>query len=54
MYNPKGKGKGKAIALQGWRGPECSRGLRLPDFKTIRHMKVIRLSALRTGHLYPQ
>jgi hypothetical protein len=24
-----------AIPLQGWRGPEGSRRLRLPDFKTI-------------------
>jgi hypothetical protein len=27
--------KGKAIPLQAWRGPEGSRRLRLPDFKTI-------------------
>jgi hypothetical protein len=27
--------KGKAIALQVWTGPEDSRRLRLPDFKTI-------------------
>jgi len=27
---------------------------RLPDFHDIRHMKVVRLSASRTGHLYPQ
>jgi len=27
--------KGKAIPLQAWRGPEVSRRLRLPDFKTI-------------------
>ena len=33
--NKKGKGKGKAIPLQAWTGPEGSRGLRLPDFKTI-------------------
>ena len=31
----KGKGKGKAIPLEVWRGPEGSRRLRLPDFKTI-------------------
>jgi len=31
----KGKGKGKAIPLQSWIGPEGSRRLRLPDFKTI-------------------
>jgi hypothetical protein len=27
--------KGKAIPLQPWRGPDGSRSLRLPDFKTI-------------------
>jgi len=27
--------KGKAILLQPWTGPECSKTLRLPDFKTI-------------------
>jgi hypothetical protein len=31
----KGKGKGKAIPLQALTGPEGSRRLRLPDFKTI-------------------
>jgi hypothetical protein len=31
----KGKGKGKAIPLQAWTGPEESRRFRLPDFKTI-------------------
>jgi hypothetical protein len=29
------KGKGKAIPLQAWTGPESSRRLRLPDFKTV-------------------
>jgi len=29
------KGKGKAIPLQAWTGPEGSRRLRLPDFKKI-------------------
>jgi hypothetical protein len=28
-------GKGKAILLQAWTGPEGSRRLRLPDFKTV-------------------
>jgi hypothetical protein len=28
-------GKGKAIPIQAWRGPEDSRRLRLPVFKTI-------------------
>ena len=31
----KGKGRGKAIPLQSWTGPENSRGLRFPDFKTF-------------------
>jgi hypothetical protein len=30
-----GKGKGKAIPLQAWTGLKGSRGLKLPDFKTI-------------------
>ena len=30
-----GKGKGIAVPLQPWTGPECSRRLRLPDFKTV-------------------
>ena len=29
-----GKGKGKAVQLQAWTGPEGSRKLRLPDFVT--------------------
>jgi len=29
------KDKGKAIPLQAWTGPEGSRNLRLPDFKTF-------------------
>jgi len=29
------KAKGKAIPLQAWTGPEGSRRLRLPGFKTI-------------------
>ena len=28
------KGKGKAIPVQAWTGPEASRRLRLPDFMT--------------------
>jgi len=27
--------KGKVIPLQAWRGPEGSRRLKLPDFKTV-------------------
>jgi hypothetical protein len=37
LYLPLGTGKGKrkAILLQAWTGPEVSRRLRLPGFKTI-------------------
>jgi len=31
----KNKGKGKAIPLQAWTGPEGSRRLRRPDLKTV-------------------
>jgi hypothetical protein len=30
----KGKGKGKAVPLQAWSGPEGSKKLRFPDFMT--------------------
>jgi len=29
------EGKGKAVPLQAWTGPENSRSLRIPDFKTV-------------------
>jgi len=32
---PNERVKGKAIPLQAWTGPEGSRRLRLPDFKTV-------------------
>ena len=44
----------KAIPLQAWTGPEGSRRLRLPDFKTIGTWRRLRLSALCNSHLYPQ
>jgi len=31
----RGKGKGKAIPLQDWTGPEVPRTLRVPDMRTI-------------------
>jgi hypothetical protein len=39
--------KGKSFPKQACEGPEVSR------FEDNRHMKVVRLSALRTGRLYP-
>ena len=45
--------KGKAVPLQAWTGPEGSRKLRFPDFVTTAQ-EGGRLSALRTGRLYPQ
>ena len=36
-----------------WAGPWGSRRLRLPGFLNSRHLKVVGLSALRTGRLYP-
>jgi uncharacterized protein (DUF1330 family) len=45
--------KGEEIPLQAGKMPEGSRKLRLPYFKDSQHMNEVRLSALRTGHLYP-
>jgi len=46
--------KDKAILLQAWTFPDCSRRFEAPIFQDSRHMKVVRLSALRIGRLYPQ
>jgi len=43
----------KAVPLQAWTGPEGSRKLRFPHFVTTAQVGG-RLSALRTGRLYPQ
>ena len=45
--------KGKAVPLQARRGPEGSRKLSFPDFLAT-PQDGARLSALRTGRLYPQ
>jgi hypothetical protein len=45
--------KVKAIPVQAWRGPKGSCRLRLPEFLDNRNMMMVRLSALRTGRLYP-
>ena len=44
---------GKAVPLQAWSGPEGSSKLRFPDFMTTA-LKVVRLSALGTGRIYPR
>jgi len=44
-----GKGKGKAIPLQALR---VGQEVEAPRFQDSRHMKVVRLSALRTGRFY--
>jgi hypothetical protein len=46
--------KGKAIPLQALAGLWVSSRLRFPEFLENRHLKVVGLSALRTGRLYPQ
>jgi hypothetical protein len=35
LNKKEGKGEGKAILVQAWTGPEGSRRMGLPDFKTI-------------------
>jgi hypothetical protein len=40
--------------ITGLTGPWGSRRLRLPEFLDNRHLKVVRLTALCTGLLYPQ
>jgi hypothetical protein len=44
----------KAIPLQTLTNPQGSSRLRLLEFPNNRHMKVVRLSAISTGRLYPK
>jgi len=44
------RSKGKEIPLQAWEFPEVE----APTLEDNRHMKVVRLSALLTGHFYDQ
>jgi hypothetical protein len=46
--------KGTAIPIHIWRGTEGTSGLKLTEILDNQHMKVERLSALRTGRLYLQ
>jgi hypothetical protein len=46
------KGKGKAIPLQGLDRPWGFQEVVAAGFLDSQHMKVVRLSALRTGRLY--
>jgi hypothetical protein len=45
--------KGNAIPVQAWTALRVPEGSSFPDFM-IRRMKVVKLSALRTGRLPPQ
>jgi hypothetical protein len=47
------RGNNIEMRLQAWKDPEGFRRLRLPENLESRHLKVVRLSALRTGDLYP-
>ena len=49
----KGKGKGKAIPFTGLDRPWGFQEVEAPRFQDNRHMNVVRLSAPRTGRLYP-
>jgi hypothetical protein len=59
QLDPTGRGQynsteGKAIPLHDRTSPLVSNAYRLTEFIDICHMKVVRLSSLRTGLLYRQ
>jgi hypothetical protein len=43
---------GKAITIQAWAGPEGFQEVETPRFQDNRHMKMLRLSALRTQEIF--
>jgi len=43
----------KEVSLKAWAGLQGSNKLRLPQFLDRQHMKIVRLSALYIGRLYP-
>jgi hypothetical protein len=45
--------KGRAMPVLAWTGPKGSRMSRCPQFLNSRHVKVVRLTALRAGRLHP-
>jgi hypothetical protein len=47
-------GNGKSFPATGLDKPLGFLELKAPEFLDNRHMKVVRLSAIRTGRLYPQ
>ena len=47
-----GKGKGKSTPVTGLDRPWGLQEFEAPRFQDNRHMKVVRLSALRTGRIY--
>ena len=46
--------KDETIPLQAWTGPKGFQEVEAPRLQDNRHMKVVRLSTLGTGRLYPQ
>jgi hypothetical protein len=47
------KGKGKAVPLEAWSGPEGSRNLRFPDFLTTAQDGGKVVSLMHRPHLFP-